>query len=78
MNRFIPKEKMGKRERRKLDKIKRVTWEGVRPVTRTVESKKNYDRKKSPRPFDCDGTGVLLIMEYYQFPRRVKRQSARK
>ena len=60
MNRFIPKEKMAKREKHALDKAKRGTWEGIRPVTRAIENKKRYDRKKSPRWQDDDSTGISL------------------
>lgn len=43
MNRFLPREKMGKREKRALDRAKRNTWEGINPVTRTIENKKIYN-----------------------------------
>lgn len=46
MNRFIPREKMSKKERRKLDRTQRQTW-AISPVSRTVKSKKVYDRKKA-------------------------------
>ncbi len=62
MSRFIPREKMGKREKRTLDKAKRVVWEGVSPVTRTIENKKRYDRKRTPRRYDDDGTGLFFIV----------------
>lgn len=61
MNRFIPKEKMTKRKKRALDKVKRGTWEGIRPVTRTIESKKRYNRKKSPRWQNDDSTGIFIL-----------------
>ena len=46
MPKFIPREKLGKKTRRALDAEKRATW-GFSPVTRKVENKKHYDRKKS-------------------------------
>lgn len=43
---FIPKEKMSKREKKKLDEEKRVTW-GFNPFSRVIPNKKAYDRKKA-------------------------------
>lgn len=47
-NEFIPKEKMSKKERRKLDEEKRVTW-GFNPFSRVIPNKKAYDRKKAKK-----------------------------
>ena len=48
MEKFIPKEKMSKKARKALEAQKRSTW-GFSPVTRHVESKKVYSRKKNSR-----------------------------
>ena len=48
MDRFISRDKLSKRARKALDREKRVLWEQS-PVTRRIESKKTYDRKKHPR-----------------------------
>ena len=48
MTRFIPKDKLGKKARKALDKKKRVFWP-VSPVTKKVESRKRYDRHKMAR-----------------------------
>lgn len=48
MEKFVPREKLGKKARKELDSRKRALWD-VRPVTRRVESKKLYDRKKASR-----------------------------
>ena len=45
MNRFIPREKMGKKARRALDARQRRTW-AFPPVPRTVESRKQYNRNR--------------------------------
>ena len=50
MKSFVPRDKMSKRERKKLDAQNRTTWE-FSPVTKIVKSKKVYDRKKQPRLF---------------------------
>ena len=48
MERFIPKEKMSKKARKALEAKKRAAW-GISPVTKRVESKKVYSRKKNSR-----------------------------
>ena len=53
MEKCIPKEKMSKKARKALEAKKRSTW-GFSPVTKRVESKKVYDRKKSSRVQDED------------------------
>ena len=44
-DRFIPYEKLSKKERKKIDSIRRGNWNGVDPVTKVVKSKKLYTRK---------------------------------
>ena len=46
---MISKAKLSKKARKKLNAEKRTTWT-FSPVTRRVESKKIYNRKKSPGP----------------------------
>lgn len=61
MAKFIPKAKMNKKAAKELAKQKRVTWD-ISPVTRKMESKKIYNRKK--RSHDCYddyGMGVFLF-----------------
>lgn len=65
MNRFIPREKLGKRAKEVLDRAKRTTWDGINPVTRKIENKKAYARKKSPRWYDDDSTGVFVCDTVY-------------
>ena len=45
MKKFIPKEKLGKKARKQLDNEQRTTW-AFSPVTKKVESKKLYNRKR--------------------------------
>ncbi len=49
MKRFTPKEKLSKKEKRKLDLSGRVTWGAINPVTRKPPNPKAYDRKKVRR-----------------------------
>ena len=46
MAKFISREKLSKKARKKLDNQKRTVW-AFSPTTRKVESKKLYNRKKS-------------------------------
>ena len=47
MQKFIPYEKLSKKEKRKLDQAKRQTWGDLNPVTRKPVSSKAYNRNKS-------------------------------
>ena len=42
----VPLKKQSKKEQRKFYARLRGDWNGVKPVTRVVKSKKVYDRKK--------------------------------
>ena len=46
---FIPYEKLSKREKRKADLMQRGTWYGIDPVTKKVESGKRYRRHDKHR-----------------------------
>ncbi len=61
-DRFIPREKLGKKARKALDREGRATW-GIRPVTRRVQSGKLYDRKKRPHDRYDDGMGPFRARE---------------
>ena len=56
--RFIPKEKLSKKAQRELNAARRTLW-AVPPVSKKVESKKVYTRKKSARLRD-DGSGRVF------------------
>ena len=47
MEKFIPYEKLSKKEKRKLDQAKRQTWGELNPVTRKPQNSKAYNRKKA-------------------------------
>ena len=67
MKRFVPREKLGKKARKQLDSEQRATW-AFSPVTKKVESKKLYNRKrKSHDRYDDYGMGFLF---YLILPRR--------
>lgn len=46
MEKFIPYEKLSKKEKRRLDQAKRQTWGGINPVTRKPENSRAYNRQK--------------------------------
>lgn len=47
MEKFIPYEKLSKKERRKLDLARRGTWGETNPVTRKPMNSKAYNRKRT-------------------------------
>ena len=60
MNKFVPREKLGKKARKLLDSEQRATW-AFSPVTKKVASKKLYNRrKKSHDRYDDYVMGFVL------------------
>jgi len=47
MEKFIPYEKLSKKEKRKIDQARRQTWGELNPVTRKPENSKAYNRNKA-------------------------------
>lgn len=47
--RYIPYEKMSKKEKKKVDTLRRNTWGSLNPVTRKPENSKVYNRQKARR-----------------------------
>ena len=47
MEKFIPYEKLSKKEKRKMDLAKRQTWGDLNPVTRKPMNSKAYNRKRT-------------------------------
>lgn len=46
MNRFVPAEKLSKKERKRLSSVGRGSWGAVNPVTRVADTdKRRYKRK---------------------------------
>ena len=69
MEKFIPYEKLSKKEKRRLDAARRTTWD-VSPVTRRPDPPKAYNRKKMYRDeFDSSydaSSFYFMILDYYQ------------
>ena len=47
---LIPLNKQSKKEQKKYHARRRRDWNGLKPTTRVVKSKKVYDRKKMQKP----------------------------
>lgn len=47
MKKFVPYEKLSKKEKRKIDNERRQTWGELNPVTRKPENSKAYNRKRT-------------------------------
>lgn len=71
MNRFIPYEKLSKKKKKEHDRRARGSWNGVNPVTRRVESKKKYNRKRVSQSKEYFRDALLIYdkknRKYYFF-----------
>ena len=47
MEKFIPYEKLSKKERKKINAARRTTWGDVNPVTRKPENSRAYNRRRA-------------------------------
>lgn len=68
MEKFIPYEKLSKKEKRKRDAMMRNTWGPLNPVTRKSENPRAYNRRKARkwiddplRAFCCIKTSCIRI-----------------
>ena len=65
MKKHVPTAKLSKKKKRALAKETRVTWSDFRPVTRTIKSKKTYNRKKIRRGDNFDSSDFLSVYSLY-------------
>lgn len=71
MEKFIPYEKLSKKQKRKLDAARRNTWGGLSPVTRRPENPKAYKRKKRIEEKDLDPLFTIpALIRLFRLPRR--------
>ena len=61
VDKYIPREKLGKKARRKLDAERRGTWGVISPVTRKAKNEKAYNRKKAHRGMDLYPGGLFCF-----------------
>ena len=79
MERFIPYEKLSKKNRRERDAARRVRWERS-PVTRRPANPKAYNRKKARKDMS-DEPSVFFVPRYeragyfFNSPGRTPKQS---
>lgn len=66
MKQMVPLEKQSKKQQKAFYAAQRGSWNGVVPVSRTVPSKKHYNRKRAKHWRDEDALPVL-----HSSPRRV-------
>ena len=69
MEKFIPYEKLSKKEKRKMDLAKRQTWGELNPVTRKPQNSKAYNRNKSrnwTRDYHETNSGTFLFKYLFQ------------
>lgn len=75
MARFVQKDKLSKKAQKELNRQRRVTWD-VRPVTKTVESKKLYHRKRYAQNRDDYGLGIFYFpVTVSHIPFRIRAKS---
>ena len=60
MERYIPVDKLSKKQRKAYYAAKRGSWNGVNPVSRQVPSKKIYNRKQAKHWREEDALPVLF------------------
>ena len=61
MDKFIPKQKMSKKAQKRLASERRTTW-AFSPVSKKIDSRKLYNRKRISRARYDDGTGDSLFI----------------
>ena len=63
MEKFIPFEKLSKKEQQKRNAARRGSWYGLNPVTRKPENSKAYNRRKAQKWSDGSGSVPFVIFE---------------
>lgn len=61
MERYIPVDKLSKKQKKAYYAAKRGSWNGVNPVSRQVPSKKIYNRKQAKHWREEDALPVLFL-----------------
>ncbi|MBQ7546904.1 MAG: hypothetical protein IJT41_08065 [Clostridia bacterium] len=63
---FVPYEKLSKKEKREVSRKRRRTWSGISPVTRRPENPKAYNRQQARRDRREDDNCVPFY-SFYSF-----------
>ena len=69
MAKFIPKGKLSKKAQKELNRQRRVTWD-FSPVTKTVDSRKIYSRKRKAQYRDDYGLSFFNAFFSFLIPSR--------
>jgi len=59
MEKFIPYEKLSKKQKKAVNAAKRGTWYGINPVTRKPENSRAYNRRKAQKWADGSVSSAL-------------------
>lgn len=62
MEKFIPYEKLSKKEKKKQNAARRTTWGPINPVTRKPRNSRAYDRKKMQTWKSDSGLHFLCLL----------------
>ena len=62
MEKFVPFEKLSKKEQKRLSALKRRDWNGLNPVTKKSENPKAYNRKRHRTDFDFDSVPFFFFI----------------
>lgn len=54
MKKMTPLSKMSKKAQKAYHAKRRLDWNGIKPVTRVIKSRKVYDRKKLGKSYDTE------------------------
>lgn len=76
MKKFVPYEKMSKKQKKKIDSLKRGSWYGVNPATRKSENPKAYKRKKTPKWIDDSFQGFYFLLYNAQISSPIQKSSS--
>ena len=60
MEKFVPYEKLSKKEKRKIDAARRAGWGSLSPVTRSPRNSRAYDRRKA-RNLEMPDSGLCIF-----------------
>lgn len=63
MTKFVPYEKMSKKQQREQNALRRATWGELNPVTRKPENSKAYNRRKAQQ-WKKEPPTVLFVYKY--------------
>ena len=58
MEKFVPFEKLSKKQQKELNNLKRRSWGEINPVTRRPENPKAYNRRKARKWSDDSRSSV--------------------